>query len=67
MLGKGFVMANGDSTRLSDVIKVEAVPAYNTTPGHTQFHPKGRDNGYILPGKTAALTTSREKTERKTS
>ena len=48
MLGKGFVMANGDSTRLSDVIKVEAVPAYNTTPGHTQFHPKGRDNGYIL-------------------
>jgi L-ascorbate metabolism protein UlaG (beta-lactamase superfamily) len=30
------------------VIKVEAVPAYNTTQGRTQFHPKGRDNGYIL-------------------
>ena len=27
---------------------VEAVPAYNTTPGHEKFHPKGRDNGYIL-------------------
>ena len=29
-------------------LKVEAVPAYNTTEGHQQFHPKGRDNGYIL-------------------
>ena len=29
-------------------IKVEAVPAYNTSEGRTQFHPKGRDNGYIL-------------------
>ena len=29
-------------------IKVEAVPAYNTTEGRTKFHPKGRDNGYIL-------------------
>ncbi len=27
---------------------VEAVPAYNTTEGRQQFHPKGRDNGYIL-------------------
>jgi L-ascorbate metabolism protein UlaG (beta-lactamase superfamily) len=27
---------------------VEAVPAYNTTPGREQYHPKGRDNGYIL-------------------
>lgn len=26
----------------------EAVPAYNTTPGRDKFHPKGRDNGYIL-------------------
>ena len=29
-------------------IKLEAVPAYNTTEGHLQYHPKGRDNGYIL-------------------
>ena len=29
-------------------IALEAVPAYNTTEGHLQFHPKGRDNGYIL-------------------
>ena len=38
---------NGDKLQLAD-ISVEAVPAYNYTEGHTQFHPKGRDNGYIL-------------------
>ena len=38
---------NGDNLQLAD-ISVEAVPAYNYTEGHTQFHPKGRDNGYIL-------------------
>ena len=42
------VMANGDTVRLADDISVEAVAAYNTTDGHQQFHPKGRDNGYIL-------------------
>ena len=34
--------------QLADDIMLEAVPAYNTTEGHLQFHPKGRDNGYIL-------------------
>ena len=24
------------------------MPAYNTSPKHLQFHPKGRDNGFIL-------------------
>jgi len=48
MLGKGMVMSNGDSSQITVDIKVEAVPAYNTTEGHQQFHPKGRDNGYIL-------------------
>ena len=38
---------NGQSVTLGD-IKVEAVPAYNNSEGRTQFHPKGRDNGYIL-------------------
>ena len=49
--GKEFskctMMANGDSTRLADDIMLYAVPAYNTTLD-TQFHPKGRDNGFIL-------------------
>jgi L-ascorbate metabolism protein UlaG (beta-lactamase superfamily) len=48
MLSYGQVMANGDVLQLSDDIRLEAVPAYNTTEGHLQFHPKGRDNGFIL-------------------
>lgn len=48
MYGSGEVMANGDKKQLADNIAIEAVPAYNTTEGRTQFHPKGRDNGYIL-------------------
>lgn len=47
MMGYGMAMANGDKADI-DSIMVEAVPAYNTTAGHTQFHPKGRDNGYVL-------------------
>ncbi len=46
--GAGEVMANGDTLRLADDIMVVAVPAYNTTDGHLQFHPRGRDNGYVL-------------------
>ncbi|MDO4994529.1 MAG: MBL fold metallo-hydrolase [Bacteroidales bacterium] len=48
MMGSGQVMSNGDTQALSEEITLEAVPAYNTTEGRTQFHPKGRDNGYVL-------------------
>ena len=48
MLGFGMALANGESHVLAKGIALDAVPAYNTTPGHTQFHPKGRDNGYVL-------------------
>ena len=48
MLGNGRIMANGDKLQIADDFTVEAVPAYNSTEGRTQFHPKGRDNGYIL-------------------
>ena len=48
MYGSGEVMNNGDKLQISDDFTIEAVPAYNYTEGHTQFHPKGRDNGYIL-------------------
>ena len=47
-LGYGTVMANGDHLQLADSFVVEAVPAYNSSEGHLDFHPKGRDNGYIL-------------------
>lgn len=48
ILGYGKVMKNGDTLSLGHEISVEAVPAYNITPDRTQFHPKGRDNGYVL-------------------
>lgn len=43
-----YAMQNGDSISITDDVQLVAVPAYNTTPGREQFHPKGRDNGYIL-------------------
>lgn len=46
--GSGMVLRNGDKADVCDNITVEAVPAYNTTPGREKFHPKGRDNGYVL-------------------
>ena len=45
---RGIPLNNGDSLIYANDIKIYAVPAYNTTEGHEQFHPKGRDNGYIL-------------------
>jgi L-ascorbate metabolism protein UlaG (beta-lactamase superfamily) len=47
MYGPCGVLANGQSAQFGD-ISVDAVPAYNISEGRTQFHPKGRDNGYIL-------------------
>ena len=41
------ILANGEKTEVEG-ISIEAVPAYNTTPGKERFHPKGRDNGYVL-------------------
>ena len=48
MLGSGTALTNGEQRVIANGISLAAVPAYNTTPGHTQFHPKGRDNGYVL-------------------
>jgi L-ascorbate metabolism protein UlaG (beta-lactamase superfamily) len=42
----GIVMANGDTRELAGV-RIEAVGAYDVTPGES-FHPKGEANGYIL-------------------
>lgn len=48
-IGLGWVLANGEHFTLSPIgIIVEAVPAYNTTPGREQFHPKGNGNGYLI-------------------
>jgi len=48
ILGSGTALVNGESRVVAKGITLDAVPAYNTTSGHTQFHPKGRDNGYVL-------------------
>ena len=47
-LGSVTALENGESRTLANGVQLDAVPAYNTTPGHTKFHPKGRDNGYVL-------------------
>ena len=47
LLHRGYELKNGDSLRY-DGIAIRTVPAYNTTPGREKFHPKGRDNGYII-------------------
>ena len=40
-------MANGDSMDWND-LKIDAIPAHNMTEGREKYHPKGRDNGYVL-------------------
>lgn len=46
--GAGDVMKNGDKKKLEKNWSISAVPAYNTSADKQQFHPKGRDNGYVL-------------------
>ncbi len=41
------VLRNGESGTI-DGIAVDAIPAYNTTEDRKQYHPQGRDNGYVL-------------------
>ena len=41
------VLKNGESGTV-DGLPVTAVAAYNTSADKQQFHPKGRDNGYVL-------------------
>lgn len=43
------LMRPGSVISPRDWVKIEAVAAYNTTPGHLQFHPKEREDcGYVL-------------------
>ena len=48
LLGYGETMDNGETTEAGKGITIDATPAYNTTEGRTQFHPKGNGNGYLL-------------------
>ena len=44
---RATAIANGESTRVNE-ISIDAIPAYNLTPERLQYHPQGRDNGYVL-------------------
>lgn len=47
--GEAVVMTPGMKAQLNGDIIIEAVAAYNTSEGHTDFHPKAReDNGYVI-------------------
>lgn len=47
MQARATVMANGDTGEILGA-PIEAIPAYNITEDRLQFHPEGRDNGYVL-------------------
>ncbi|MCX7560434.1 MBL fold metallo-hydrolase [Sulfitobacter sp. F26204] len=40
-------VANGSVSEFN-TLSIQAIPAYNTTEERMKFHPKGRDNGYVL-------------------
>jgi L-ascorbate metabolism protein UlaG (beta-lactamase superfamily) len=40
-------VANGETASF-EALNIEAIPAYNTTEERKNFHPQGRDNGYVL-------------------
>lgn len=44
---KASSIANGEATTFNG-LSIDAIPAYNMTEGREKFHPKGRDNGYVL-------------------
>ncbi len=44
---KATAIGNGESTTVEG-IEIAAIPAHNTTEDRLQYHPKGRDNGYVL-------------------
>lgn len=62
-LGFGEVIQNGETVK-AGTITIEAVPAYNTSPEKKEFHPRGRDNGYVitLEGKRIYISGDTEDT-----
>lgn len=48
-LGDCLTMTPGATARPWEGLQIDAVPAYNTTEGHLQFHPREREDcGYVL-------------------
>ncbi|EEB83520.1 conserved hypothetical protein [Roseobacter sp. GAI101] len=44
---KASMIANGETAMFRE-LTIEAIPAYNTTEERLNFHPQGRDNGYVV-------------------
>ncbi len=57
------ILTNGETLTIRSV-SIQAVPAYNLTPARLNYHPKGRDNGYLLTlgGKRVYLSGDTEDT-----
>ena len=47
-LQTGVILKNGEHVSYRNIMDIEVVPAYNTTEGRDIYHPKDRDNGYII-------------------
>jgi L-ascorbate metabolism protein UlaG (beta-lactamase superfamily) len=47
MKARATALANGESMMAGDV-EIDAIPAYNITEDRLNFHPQGRDNGYVI-------------------
>jgi len=47
MRAQASEVANG-GTAIFKELSIDAIPAYNTTEARKNFHPQGRDNGYVL-------------------
>lgn len=62
-LGVGQTVTNGESLTVAGV-PIDVVPAYNLSAARTKFHPKGRDNGYVLTldGKRVYISGDTEDT-----
>ncbi len=45
--GNASEIGNGGSAAFGGAA-IDAIPAYNMTPDRANFHPQGRDNGYVL-------------------
>ncbi|MCB9992255.1 MAG: MBL fold metallo-hydrolase [Hyphomicrobiaceae bacterium] len=44
---RATAIANNNMLLFGDM-RINAIPAYNTTPDRLNYHPQGRDNGYVL-------------------
>ncbi len=46
---RAIILKNGDVIQELG-LSIQAIPAYNIRPEAMQYHPQGRDNGYVLEG-----------------